>query len=137
MANIMTTTFEKLAIGLTKAKGRGVFASADFVEGQMIESSPVIVIPASHRAALDTTALFDYYFSWGPDLTEAAICLGFGSLYNHSYSPNARYVKDYDNGKINFIAVRVITAGEEITVNYNGDPSNSKPIWFEPVSEEP
>ena len=124
--------FEKLAVGETELQGRGVFAKADIAEGELVESCPVVVVPANQRAALDTTVLFNYYFSWGPDLLDAAIGLGLGSLYNHSYNPNAKYLKDFDQKRINFIALRPIRSGEEITVNYNGDPNCSKPLWFEP-----
>jgi hypothetical protein len=30
-----------------------------------------------------------------------------------------------------FVALRDIAAGEEVTTNYNGDPDNSKPVWFD------
>ena len=60
--------------------------------------------------------------------------LGYGSIYNHSYSPNARYVKHFDRRTIDFIALWDIAAGEEIPTNYNGVPDSKKMVWFE-VSE--
>jgi len=28
------------------------------------------------------------------------------------------------------IAIRDIQPGEEVTINYNGDPANQDPLWF-------
>ncbi|HZU37814.1 MAG TPA: SET domain-containing protein-lysine N-methyltransferase, partial [Gemmataceae bacterium] len=59
-----------------------------------------------------------------------AIALGYGSLYNHSYMPNARY-DDEPGPAMTFTALRTIRPGEEITVNYNGDPKDRSPVGFE------
>jgi len=61
-----------------------------------------------------------------------AIALGYGSLYNHSYTPNAHY-RDIGRRSKEFLAVRDIAAGEEITVNYNGDPQDRTAVDFEVV----
>ena len=63
---------------------------------------------------------------------EAALALGYGSLYNHSYRPNARYVDLGDRTKL-FTAIWDIAAGEEITVNYNGEPGDETPVGFEVI----
>jgi SET domain-containing protein len=114
----------------TPEKGRGVFASKDFASGEPIETTPVILITPGDWFCIAPTVLADYVFNFGPEKDHAAIALGFGSLYNHSYSPNARYFKDWDRREIRFVAVRAIRSGEEITVNYNGAPDDSRPIWF-------
>ena len=61
-----------------------------------------------------------------------ALALGFGSLYNHSYRPNARY-DDVGRQAKAFTALRDIAAGEEVTVNYNGEPGLRRRVWFEVV----
>ena len=61
-----------------------------------------------------------------------ALALGYGSLYNHSYQPNARYDDESGQTKV-FTAIRDIEAGEEITVNYNGEPEDESPVGFEVV----
>jgi uncharacterized protein len=133
---VFSDTFAmKLSIEETGQKGRGVFATGPFAEGELIESCPVLVIPVQQRSSLDSTVLYDYYFPWGADSDEAALCLGFGSLYNHSFRPNARYLKDANHHKIHFVAIRAISTGEEVTVNYNGDPESLEPLWFDPVPE--
>jgi len=80
----------------------------------------------------------DYVFDWGKGTV--ALALGYGSLYNHSYAPNARYDDEGQRTKI-FTALRDIEAGEEITVNYNGHEDDQSPVGFdvigEPVPEMP
>ncbi|HNE48113.1 MAG TPA: SET domain-containing protein-lysine N-methyltransferase, partial [Saprospiraceae bacterium] len=62
---------------------------------------------------------------------KCAIALGYGSLYNHSYNPNARYEVDFDEEVIRFYTLSTIKAGGEITVNYNGDWQDQNPVWFD------
>ena len=110
--------------------GRGVFATQDYISGETIEVCPVIKLTQADRKTIDTTALYDYYYAWGDNSDEAAIALGFGSLYNHSYNPNAKYFKKLEDDTLHIIALRNIHSSEEILVNYNGDPSDSTPLWF-------
>lgn len=115
----------------TNAKGRGVFAQKRFSKGEIIERSPVIVIPTEQVKLIDQTVLFDHYYVWNE--RRAAIALGFGSLYNHSYHPNSFYVKKFDECIVEHIAYRDIEVGEEITANYNGSVDDLSPIWFNVV----
>jgi len=63
-----------------------------------------------------------------------AICFGFGSLYNHAYEANATYRKLIKEQVIEFVAIKAIKKGNEITVNYNyGSPDNKKPLWIESI----
>jgi len=121
----------KLYIGVVPRRGRGVFACKAIATGELIERAPVIVIPASQCPNLEHTALYDYTFAWGEEDEDAAVALGYGSIYNHSYSPNARYVKRIEEMVIDFVALRDIQPGAEIVVNYNGEPGNREPLWFE------
>ena len=65
-----------------------------------------------------------------------ALALGYGSLYNHSYKPNARY-DDVGPQTKEFTALRDIQPGEEITVNYNAEPKSRSAVWFEVVEAAP
>src|SRR6185295_1572820 len=113
-------------------KGRGVVARRLFSAGELIERPPVIVISADEAPLIRDTRLAHYYFEWGEDCRQAAIALGYGSLYNHSYAPNARYEFREDEDCLEFIALRDIEPGEEITINYNNlGPSAAKPLKFE------
>ncbi len=77
---------------------------------------------------------FDHTFCWGESSEDAALALGFGSLFNHSYKPNAVYERLLAHNQIHFFAHRDIDFGEEITVNYNRDPNEDAPLWFTPQS---
>ncbi|SEC56090.1 SET domain-containing protein [Paenibacillus sp. GP183] len=108
--------------------GRGIYAARDIKNGEMLDEAPVIISPKSEREHLKKTVLHNYFFRWDGDL---AIALGYGSIFNHSYTPNARYFTNIDNQTIDFYAMADIREGEEITVNYNGDPKDKSPIWFD------
>src|SRR5437868_14690791 len=113
-------------------KGRGVVAMRPFRAGETIERPPVIVISANEAPLIRDTRLAHYYFEWGDDCRAAAIVLGYGSLYNHSYVPNARYEFCDAEECIEFFALGDIQPGEEITVNYNNlGQSANKPLKFE------
>lgn len=114
----------------TANKGRGVFACRAFAPGDLIEATPVILIPPGDWTNIAPTVLADYVFNFGPEKDHLAVALGLGSLYNHSYTPNARYFKDWEQRTIRFVAVRAILPDEEITVNYNGAPDDLRPVWF-------
>lgn len=112
-------------------KGRGVFAQRNLKKDEVIEICPVIVLPPEEVNTLELTQLYNYYFAWGTDSRGAAIALGCGSLYNHSYTPNAKYQKDFDNGLLKYICIKDISENEEITINYNYDPEDETPVWFD------
>jgi SET domain-containing protein len=110
-------------------KGRGVFARRSIEKGEIIERVPVIVLPAAQVPDEPTRCILSgYVYAWGRGTV--ALALGYGSLYNHSYEPNARYEASRGQTKI-FVALRKIATGEEITVNYNGEPGDRFPVWFE------
>ena len=112
---------ESLCIRPIAGKGRGVFAERAFARGALIERMPVIVVPGDEWRRLEETALRDYYFDWG---AEAAVPLGFAMLYNHSAHPNVRVVRHFSEALVDFVAMRDIAPGEELTHNYNCRP------WF-------
>jgi SET domain-containing protein len=98
--------------------GRGVFARTRIAAGSLIETCPVLRVPNDELSHLDKTGVYNYYFAWGDD---GGIALGFGSLYNHSSEPNARYEKHMDCDELEIFALGEIAAGDEITLNY-GSP---------------
>lgn len=128
---------DTIYVGSTSNRGRGVFARRDLAAGELIEVCPVIVMGgADEQSLLDRTHLFDYYFAWGEHPELAAVALGCGSLYNHSYHANADHVCDVAGGEIRIYAHRAIREGEEITINYGGRPDCPDPVWFDVVEDE-
>jgi SET domain-containing protein len=117
-------------LGVTKRKGRGVFARRRISAGETIETSNVIVIPAPQWHLVSKSLLYDYSFEWGWDGEEAALAMGYGSFYNHSYVPNARYQRRLDDVAIDFVALQDIEQAQEIVINYHGHPENREPLWF-------
>ncbi len=116
-------------------KGRGVFARRAIRKGEVFESVPVIFLtPEEYARGVDGTILASYCFAWDGD--KVALALGYGSVYNHSYKPNARY-DDIGNRAKEFTALRAIDPGEEITINYNGKPRGRAKVWFDVVEPEP
>jgi len=111
--------------------GQGVFAARDISAGEIIEICPVLLFPKAQLANIRQTILDDYYFDWGEDGEWYAVCLGYGSLYNHSYAPNAEYGMDFEAKTIDIYCVGDIHAGSEILVNYNGEVDDQTKVWFE------
>ncbi len=122
---------KSLEIKNTEHKGSGVFTTRDFREGDLIETCHVIECPEQDTALINRTFLYNYYFNWGPKHNKVAIALGYGSLYNHSYEPNAVYIKDFKKNLLIFKCLKSIQKGEEITVHYRNNPNDETPIWFE------
>ena len=97
-------------------KGRGVYATRQILNGNLIETSPVILVhdtkDVTKKSILNTIT-----FEWTKKIS--ALALGYGSLFNHSLTPNARWVADRRRKAILFFAIRGIAAGEEVTFFYD------------------
>ena len=105
--------------------GRGVFARSGIKKGEVVETCPFIEI--SQKEA-ERSVLINYIILVGKD--RAALALGYGSLYNHSESPNARFKINEKDKEIVFTAIREINKDEEITFDYGGGEQRN-PLWFE------
>ena len=127
----MSQRIPHLYVGPSDIDDRGVFSTQPIPEGSIIEVCAVIVIDRDEMEYLKKTELYNYYFDWDEEERSGAIALGYGSLYNHAYLPNAEYILDKKFNRLEFYAIRDIEAGEEITINYNGDPSNQEKVWFD------
>ena len=119
-----------VVVGPSARHGRGAFAARLIRAGELIEEAPVVVMPPDEIADLKKTVMNEYCFLWGEDERAAAVVLSNCSLCNHSYSPNAAFDRRFATGTIAFLALRDIAAGEEITINYNGDPASRGRLWF-------
>jgi SET domain-containing protein len=115
----------------TAHRGRGVFTTESITAGTTIEIAPVIVLNQTERALVDTTLLHDYIFEWGINEQEAAVALGYVSIYNHSADANCKYDMDFEHKTIQIQTIREVAVDEELCINYNGDGVTDKPVWFE------
>ncbi|WP_426958358.1 SET domain-containing protein-lysine N-methyltransferase [Muricoccus radiodurans] len=116
-------------------RGRGVLADRRIEAGELVERSPVLIIPHADRAAADSMITFTYVFMWEHDTVEedlykhegrAAIALGYTSLLNHSYTPNCTFIRHIDELLLDLVALRTIEPGEELTIDYQ------MTLWFTP-----
>ena len=93
----------------------------------MIEACPVILLPEKDQDDINKTELEHYIYLWGKNFTKSVIVLGYGLLYNHSYSANAIFRRDTKHNIMNYISAKDIPAHTEITVNYNGPTDDKTP----------
>jgi SET domain-containing protein len=93
-----------------------VRAGRKILAGELIESAPVVVVPAGEWQVLADTDLDSYLEAWPSGAGEAALPLGFASMYREDADPNARVVKRLETMVMEISAVRDIDEGEEITV---------------------
>jgi SET domain-containing protein len=118
---------DRIEIRRDPLKGRGVFARKAIDAGALIETAPVVIVPADQRPRLEDTILRDYYFVWDEDSDgRAAIALGLVSLCNHSRRPSARVRRNRAGETLDLLALTPLAAGSEITIDYNC------PLWFSP-----
>lgn len=117
-------------IAPSKIHGSGVFAATGIRKGEWIEVAPLLPVPASERDLLRGTSLHYSYFMTGDEGIPAVIGLGFAGLYNHACPAAASYEIRLKEKTIRFRAVRDIREGEEITINYHGEPGNPAPVQF-------
>ncbi len=120
-----------LAIAPSKERGRGVFATEAIEAQTILEISPVLVFSMKDRKKAEETLLYNYIFEWGQGHEMGALGLGYISIYNHSYQPNCSYQMDFDNELMTITAIHDIAVGEELFINYNADPEDQSPIWFD------
>lgn len=122
-------------------KGRGIFAAKPFGTGETIEVAPVVVFALGSTKL--PTPIKRLIFQWGHligDPGPQALALGYGSLYNHNNPANMRYQADAASQTMHFIAVRDITQGEELTINYNAHGGGAEwhdDAWFQRMGVAP
>ncbi|MBI1830341.1 MAG: SET domain-containing protein-lysine N-methyltransferase [Planctomycetes bacterium] len=116
-----------ICIRKVRGKGRGVFAKRAIKKGAIIERVPILLVPITDLVeGLANPSLHRFFYYWSK--THVAMSLGYGSLYNHSFKPNARYL--HGKATLTYRALRDIAAGEEITINYNFKPNDKTAMNF-------
>lgn len=125
---------DKVYIGKSKiiTAGRGVYANCDIDKGKIIERCPVILVSKHDTSNLNESILVTYFFYFGRKREQLVVALGFGSIYNHSYKPNATFEIKPKEEIIDFVALKNIKKDDEITFNYyHGNTKDKSPLWFE------
>lgn len=98
-------------------KGRAVYAARSFKKGETIEICHVIIVGKDFWASRKAAPYNEWAYEFD---SQSAIALGNGSLYNHSYTPNAEWTCRIASKTIRFYAIKPIAAGQEILINYSG-----------------
>lgn len=113
--------------------GRGLFTTRAVSAGEVLDVSPVLVLPAAERRHLDRTGLSGHYWDWDGG---AGIGLGLISFTNHASErdANAYWERDDDGPALVLVAARDLAAGEEVLADYlaDADPDGDTELWFEP-----
>lgn len=132
MKKLLSSNKVYVAKSRIKNAGRGVFANQVIKKRDIIEVCPLIIVLKNDLSNLNESILVTYFFYFGKKREHLAIALGFGSIYNHSYTPNTTYKINNREQTIVFTALKEIKKNDEITVNYNcRNPKNKNPLWFE------
>lgn len=105
---------KKIYVDKSYTSGRGVFASEDIKAGEILEECHYFIVPNAEYPKI----LRDHFFSWPKGGGDLAVCLGYGSIFNHSENYCADWVTDVHGDFFKFFATRDIKAGEEIFTNY-------------------
>ena len=120
---------------ISPKKGRGVFAKKNIKKDTIVELANIILIPNTDYELIQDTILYHYVFEWDDPKNKGektnAIAFSICQFFNHSYNPNLKYFYDYKNSTIEYVAIKDILKGEELTVNYNGKVEDKAPVWFE------
>jgi len=120
----------RVEVKMRPGRGRGLFAREAIAPGTLIESAPVIILPAEDCPALDQTIIYDYYFHWDGNADgegRGALGLGLVTLCNHSGLPCARVDRNYARQTLDLVATAPIRPGDEITIDYRCT------LWFKLV----
>ncbi len=120
---------------ISEKKGRGAFAKKSIKKDSIIDVAYVVPIPNKDYKKIYKTILYNYCYIWeDPEHMPAfrnAITLSVSQFINHSYDPNVKYLYDYENKAMEFIAIKDISVGEELVTNYNARIDDKSPMWFE------
>jgi len=120
--NTKISSPKKIYVDKSPIHGLGVFASEKIIKGELIEECPILSLPLTFGEK--SGLMLNYRFNW-PSGTlkweEQVIALGFGSLYNHSESPNAEWISNNEKRTFEFVCLKDIEEGEEILVWYGDE----------------
>ena len=103
----------------------GVFAVDFIAEGEVIEECPMVELEKSWLEKEDKIlSKYRFNFPSGGAPESQQVCLGYGSLYNHSDQPNMYFYSVYYTPELStyrFVASRDIEPSEEIFTSYGYD----------------
>lgn len=120
----------KIYVAKSRIHGLGVFANENIEKGTCFEITPILDVVLSKEEDLGKEFLYDYRFAYYKNnkTTKLVLALGYGSLYNHSDTPNANWRLNEELDMFEFFSTRDIKVGEEILIYYgNKDYWKARP----------
>jgi SET domain-containing protein len=115
MSEIYAHSNGKIVIKKSSIHGIGVFATEDISNGELIEVCTSLDLDRCNRATLTE---YSYTIPSENKFNRLALLLGYGSLYNHSEDNNVDFTINSDSKRFTFFATKDISAGSELTINY-------------------
>lgn len=103
--------YKDIEIRNSKIHGKGVFAKNFIPKGTLLTCDVLVL---NERPL----SIKNYFYPW--EGIEHSLCMGFGSYFNHSLTPNVR-IKSINKRKLTktFIILKDIEVGEELTIKYS------------------
>lgn len=124
MEQIELPRHTKIRLGYSDIQGRGVFATDDIKEGELIERCPMVPLAWRMNYHKDPV-IWQYCFTQSCPCEDCKkhgghflMVLGYGQIYNHQNDNNAEIKFDLKNSIADIICKRSIKAGQEIFVTY-------------------
>ena len=119
----------KVSVIRSSGRGRGIAATCDIAEGEVIVSAPVLVLSGVEYYLMRILPCIMHTFVWQRPDDEggetAAIAFGLTSLCNHAQdeaAANAEVVCDYAEESLDLVALSPIASGQEILIRYRSVP---------------
>lgn len=123
-----------IRIEQSNIEGRGVFATRNISEGEVIERCPTVPLAFRSRYHSDPQI---YRYLYAQPTCPCKDCenhgfvfhmvLGYGMLYNHQDNANTEWKFDFPNHLADVVAIKDIEAGDEIFVDYGTKYFNGQP----------
>ena len=122
-----------IKVGLSDIEGRGVFATREIKEGDIIERCPMVPLAFRSRYHSDPQ-IYKYLYSQPTCPCNECknhgfkfhMVLGYGMLYNHQDNANTEWQFDFPNHLADIIAIKDIKSGDEIFVDYGNKYFNDQ-----------
>jgi len=115
---------KKIKVTNIPGKGRGVIATENIKAGEVIEVCPIVFLSDKEVSFLEKESeILKFYYLIQYAINKSCIMFGYGSMYNHSFEPNADIDYDISNPQetLSVEAIKDIKTGEEIVFDYEFD----------------
>ena len=117
----------RIRLGYSDLHGRGVFATEDIKEGELIERAPLVIMAFRMNYHKDPV-IWSYMFTNTCPCDECKkhgghflMVMGYGQIYNHQDNNSAEISFNLQGETADIVALRDIKKGEEIFVSYGSN----------------